>query len=299
MATHLPLNALRAFEAAARLGSMSAAAVELGVTHGAVSRQIKALEDRFGFPLFERQPRAIVPTREGAQLAADVAEAFERLQIAVSRMQPGPLIISCSATIMMRWLIPRLPTFKITHPSFEFQLNVNYGDQDFVRDEVSIAIRTTIYRAPPSAVVETVATEEIGPVCHPRYAERLAKGCPDSLREARILLSSTRPSAWKEWATSAGYPDLQLLPHETYEHFYLAIQAATCGLGLAMAPRILVEDDVRSGHLVAPFGFVSGPHKLQLWIAHHQRNRPDLQAAARWIREEIMITPTAMRDFKN
>lgn len=287
MPTHLPLNALRAFEAAARLGSMSAAAVDLGVTHGAVSRQIKALEDRFGFPLFERQPRSIVPTREGAQLAADVAEAFERLQIAVSRMQPGPLIISCSATIMMRWLIPRLPTFKNSQPSFEFQLNVNYGDQDFVRDEVSIAIRTTIYRAPASAVVETVATEEIGPVCHPKYAERLDPGHMDSLRGARILLSSTRPNAWKEWAAAAGHSELKLSPHESYEHFYLAIQAATCGLGLAMAPRLLVEDDVRSGHLVAPFGFVAGPHKLQLWVAHHQRNRPDVQATVRWLRGEL------------
>lgn len=82
--THLPLNALRSFEAAARLGSMSAAAAELGVTHGAVSRQIKAFEDRFGLPLFERLPRSIVATQEGAQLAFDVAEAFERLQIAVS-----------------------------------------------------------------------------------------------------------------------------------------------------------------------------------------------------------------------
>lgn len=287
MATHLPLTALRAFEAAARLGSMTAAAVELGVTHGAVSRQIKALEDRFGFPLFERQARSIVPTREGAQLAADVAEAFERLQIAVSRMQPGPLVISCSATIMMRWLIPRLPTFKSAHPSFEFQLNVNYGDQDFVRDEVSIGIRTNIYRAPASAVVETVATEEIGPVCHPKYAENLSRNCLSSIRDARILLSSTRPNAWREWATAAGNADLQLSPHETYEHFYLAIQAATCGLGLAMAPRLLVDDDVRSGHLVAPFGFVPGPHKLQLWVAHYQRNRPDLQATVRWLRDEI------------
>jgi DNA-binding transcriptional LysR family regulator len=285
--SHLPLNALRAFEAAARLGSMSAAATELGVTHGAVSRQIKALEDRFGLPLFERHPRAIVATREGAQLASDVAEAFERLQIAVSRVQPGPLTLSCSATIMMRWLIPRLPKFKFANPSSDIRLNISFDDTDFVHEEISLAIRTTMFKPPQAAIAETVISEEIGPVCNPDYAARLGCLRPDDLMQARILVNATRPNAWSEWAIAAGRPDLKLAAHEVYGHFYLVIQAAAVGLGFALAPFILVEDEIRSGHLVAPFGFVVGPHNLQLWMASHQRNRPDLKAAASWLRDEL------------
>lgn len=285
--THLPLNALRAFEAAARLGSMNAAATELGVTHGAVSRHVKALEERFGLPLFERHPRAIVPTREGAQLASELAEAFDRMQIAVSRVQPGPLTLSCSSTVMMRWLIPRLEKFKRANQTIELRLNINYDNVDFIREEISLAIRTSIYRAPTGAVAETLIHEEIGPVCHPDYADRLGLSKPDDLLRARILGSATRPQAWTDWAAALGRPELQMTPNEVYAHFYLVIQAAACGLGLALAPRLLVDDEIRSGHLVAPLGFVAGPYELQLWIADHLRGRVDVRTTANWIRAEM------------
>lgn len=285
--THLPLNALRAFEVAARLGSMNAAAAELGVTHGAVSRHVKALEERFGLPLFERHPRAIVPTREGAQLASELAEAFERMQIAVSRVQPGPLTLSCSSTIMMRWLIPRLEKFKRANQQIELRLNVNYDDVDFIRDEISLAIRTSIYRAPVGAAAETLIREEIGPVCHPDYASRLGFSRSDDLVRARILGSATRPQAWIDWTAAIDRPDLTITQNEVYEHFYLVIQAASCGLGFALAPRLLVEDEIRSGHLVAPLGFVAGPYELQFWIADHLRGRVDVQTTANWIRGEM------------
>ncbi|RVU14765.1 LysR substrate-binding domain-containing protein [Methylobacterium oryzihabitans] len=289
--THLPLNALRAFEVAARLGSMNAAAVELGVTPGAISRHVKTLEDRFGLPLFERHPRAIVPTREGAQLASELAEVFERMQIAVSRVQPGPLTLSCSSTVMMRWLIPRLKNFKKSHGSIDLRLNVSYDDIDFIRDEISIAIRTSIYRAPTGATAERLIREEIGPVCHPEYANRLDFSQPEDTARARILGSATRPQAWSDWALATGRPDLRITQNEVYEHFYLVIQAAACGLGLALAPRFLVEDEIRSGHLVAPIGFVAGPYEMQLWIADHLRGRVDVKATADWIRTEMCAGP--------
>ncbi len=287
----LPLNALRAFEVASRLGSMSAAAIELGVTHGAVSRQVRALEAQLGLPLLDRGARAVAPTPEGARLAAELAESFERMQAAVARVQPGPLTLSSSATVMMRWLIPRLERFKRDHPSIELRLTVSTGEVDFIRDEIGLAIRNSMVRAPPSALTETLIREEIGPVCHPDYALRVTADGPDDLvARARILGTATRPEAWAEWSRAIGRPGLAIAPDEVFGHFYLVIQAAACGLGFALAPRLLVEDEIDAGHLVAPLGFVPGPHAMQLWTAEHLRHRPDLRVVAEWLRREMAGT---------
>lgn len=283
----LPLNALRAFEATARLGSMSGAASELGVTHGAVSRHIKALETQFGLLLLERLPRAVAATKEGAQLAIGLAEAFGQMHLAVSRVQPGPLTLSCSATIMMYWLIPRLEGFKQGNPDIELRLNISHGEVDFIRDEISVAIRNSMYRAPATAATRMLMTEDIGPVCHPDYAARLRLAAPNDLAGARLLSSATRPHAWAEWGKAIGRPDLSLASQETYGHFYLLIQAAACGLGLALAPRLLVESEIRNGHLVAPLGFTPGPHHLELWYADHLRSRPDLRRLVAWLQDEM------------
>lgn len=283
----LPLNGLRAFEATARLGSMSAAAAELGVTHGAVSRHIKALEAQFGLLLLHRLPRSVSTTKEGAQLAVGLADAFGQMHLAVSRVQPGPLTLSCSATIMMYWLIPRLESFKQANPDVELRLNISYGDIDFIRDGISVAIRTSMYRPPSTAVTKNLMTEDIGPVCHPDYAARFALITPDDLVRARILSTATRPGAWAEWTRAIRRPDILVVPHESYGHFYLLIQAAACGLGLALAPRLLVESEIEAGHLAAPFGFVPGPHRLELWYADHLRTRPDLRRLVLWLEGEM------------
>ena len=284
---HLPLNSLRAFEASVRLGSMTAASRELRVTPGAVSRHIKALEARFGLPLLERLPRAVIATREGAQLAGELSAAFDQMRLAVSRIQPGPLILSCSATIMMHWLLPRLGRFKRDNPTVELRLNVSFGNLDFVRDEIGVAIRNSMYRPPPTAAARTLVREEIGPVCHPNYASRLGLAAPQDLARARLLATETRPQAWEEWARSIGESGRPLQAHEVYEHFYLAIQAAACNLGVAVAPRILVEDEIAEGRLVAPFGFVSGPNSLRLWIARHVRDRADVRSLSNWLQAEM------------
>ena len=283
---HLPLNSLRAFEVSVRLGSMTAAAAELRVTPGAISRHIKALETRFGLLLLQRLARTATATREGAQLAGDLSSAFDRMRLAVSRIQPGPLTLSCSATMMMHWLLPRLGKFKQENPSTELRLNVNFGDVDFIRDEISVAIRNSMYHPPPTAVARTLTREEIGPVCHPNYAARLGLTAPGDLARARLLSTETRPQAWAEWARSMGDAAV-LQPHEVYEHFYLAIQAAACDLGVAIAPRMLVENEIAAGHLVAPVGFVIGPHSLRLWIADHLRDRADVRALSKWLRTQM------------
>jgi DNA-binding transcriptional LysR family regulator len=283
----LPLNGLRAFETASRLRSMSAAATELGVTHGAVSRHVRGLEAEFGVPLLRRLPKSVEPTPSGAQLAATLGEAFGLIHLGVSRLTPGPLTLSCSATIMMYWLIPRLGRFKRDHPAIELRLNVNYGEVDFVRDEISLAIRSSMVRAPQDVVIRPLLREDIGPICHPDYAQRLGLRAPEDLARARILGTATRPAAWDEWLSAIDRPDLALAGHERFEHFYLLIQAAACGLGMALAPRFLVEDEIRRGHVVAPFGFVTGPHELSLWVAPHLRSRDDVRRLSSWIEVEM------------
>lgn len=265
---------------------MSAAADELSVTHGAVSRHIKSLEDMFGIPLLIRGARAVQATPEGGKLAIELSSAFGLIASAVEQLQPGPLTLSCSSTIMMYWLIPRISAFHALHPDIELRFNMNYDRIDFVRDEISVAIRNNMIEPPKDVVIRDMADEWIGPVCSPEYA--LAQGIaePADLERCALLSTKTRPAGWTDWLKAAG-KQLNLRASNSYEHFYLLIQAAACGLGVAMVPKMLVLEDLRSGKLVAPFGFVTGPYKLVLWIAPHLRARPDTKALVGWLTEEL------------
>jgi LysR family transcriptional regulator, glycine cleavage system transcriptional activator len=281
------LNALRAFEATARLRSMSAAANELSVTHGAVSRHIRSLEDTFGVVLLTRGPQSTDPTPEGARLADGLAAAFNTIQASIEQLKPGPLTLSCSTSIMMYWLIPRIARFHEKHPDVELQFNMNYGQIDVVRDRIGIAIRNTMIEPPQDVVVRELTTEWVGPVCSPEYMRSARIRSFADLAGARRLAPKTRPKAWAEWAAAAGHDGAKLSAHDSYDHFYLMIQAVICGLGIAPVPRILVLDDLRSGKLVAPFGFVAGPHRLVLWLAPNVISRPDTRALAKWLAEEL------------
>lgn len=290
------LNALRAFEAVARLGSVTAAAEELGVSHGAVSHHITATETLFGLPLLQRLPQGVRPTEHGAQLAAKLTEAFTIINAGLEALQPGPLKISCSSTIMMNWLLPRLGAFKAAHPEIEIMLNVNYGPIDFVRDGISVAIRLDSIAPLKDVVVRTMIPEEIGPVCSPDYAARHRLTTPEALQHVRRLGSATRPAAWREWWQAARQTASAIEPHESFTHFYLQNQAAACGLGVAITPLILVLDQLIAGNLIAPFGFVPGSRSIVLWIAPHLRLRADLRALVQWLyleMQKVSFAPNA------
>jgi DNA-binding transcriptional LysR family regulator len=132
---------------------------------------------------------------------------------------------------MMYWLLPRLGRFKGDNPDIEVRLNVNFGVVDFVRDEVSLAIRSSMFKPPQDVVITPLLREDIGPVCSPDYAARLILRTPEDLARARILSTATRPAAWSEWLSAIGRIDLNIVSHEHYAHFYLVIQAAACSLG--------------------------------------------------------------------
>jgi LysR family transcriptional regulator, glycine cleavage system transcriptional activator len=283
----LPLSSLRAFEASARLGSMSAAASELFVTHGAISRHVHLLEDQFGVPLLVRHSRSVSPTPEGAALSAQLTEAFRLMREAVARLKPGPVTLSCSATIMTKWLIPRLGDFKRANPTTEIRLNISHGEVDFIQDQISVAIRSSMKRPPQGVVIEPLLHEQIGLVCHRDYQAQIGLTSIAALARARILETATRPNAWDEWAALMNCEDLRLAAHERYEHFYLVIEAAVFQLGVALVPRYLVEKEIETGQLVAPFGFIDSPYSLNLWIAPHERLRDDVRKLSTWIQKQM------------
>ncbi|MCL7997928.1 LysR substrate-binding domain-containing protein [Brucella sp. 21LCYQ03] len=281
------LNALKAFEAVARHRSMTRAAEELFVTHGAVSRQIRALEDTLGVLLLTRNARVSDPTPEGARLAEGLASAFSIIEASIERVKPGPLTLSCSSSIMMEWIIPRIGRFHGRYPNIELQFNTNYDRVDFMRDKIGIAIRSSVIEPPADAVIRDMGREEIGLVCAPSYLKQCPLIDPTDLGHAAVLATQTRPEAFKDWQGEgkADFPTPE--PKSTFHHFYLLIQAALCGLGVAVVPHMLVAQHIESGRLVAPFGFRPGPRRMLLWIAPHRAGQPDTLALEKWLTREM------------
>lgn len=285
--SRLSLNALRAFEATARLRSFSAAAIELSVTHGAVSRHIRLLEDSLGLQLLKRSAHGTEPTAEGERMAESLSRAFDLIQSSIEQLKPGPLTLSCSESIMMYWLIPRLAQFHDANPEVELRFNMSFGSVDFTRDNISVALRLSSIDAPKEAIRTDVVTEWIGPVCSAEYLRNLGLTSATDLARARLMVSRTRPHAWADWSRSCGRDLGELHIDNAFDHFYLLIQAAKCGLGLANVPRMLVRDDLISGTLVAPLGFSAGPNKLAVWVAPHLSRRPDTVKLVDWLTHEL------------
>src|SRR6202022_3920529 len=142
--------------------------------------------------------------------------------------------------------IPRITGFYAQHPEIELRFNMNYDRIDFVRDEISVAIRNSMIEPPKEAVIKDLINEWIGPVCSPEYLASAKVRRPADLERCRWLSPKTRPNAWEEWL-QASHETLSLCPQERYDHYYLLIQAAVCGLGIAVVPKILLIDDLRSG----------------------------------------------------
>jgi DNA-binding transcriptional LysR family regulator len=271
------LLALRCFEAAARLENFSRAADELNLTHGAVSRAVRLLEDELGVTLFERRSRRVFLTDAGRTLARAVGDGLTLMRQAVGQVRADARrdrswVLSCEPTLLMRWLIPRWPDFQARHPGIDMHMVAGGGPFSF-GSGIDLAIRRDDFAWPESYHAEPLFAERVGPVCRPDKAAAWfspQKGAVAVRADAPHLHSRTRPGAWQEWALSAGLPAPDA-SGQTFEHFYFSLQAAVAGLGVAIGPWHLVRDDLDSGVLVAPLGFVEdgsrycllSPHPLQ------------------------------------
>jgi LysR family transcriptional regulator, glycine cleavage system transcriptional activator len=250
-----PLNAIKAFEAAARLGSFTRAAQELNVTHGAVSRQIRLLEDWLGTKLFLRTSRNAVATRAGADLLAEAGPALDRLATAVLRLRSGIqadglLHISALPTFAMRWLIPRLPEFQHTHSALELRILTASTPAEQFRMNVDVVVSGPSRQ--PGWVGSRFLAEAYLPLLSPGLIKEHPLRAPPDLAQHTLLHAATRREMWPRWLTAAGVADLRPDRNQVFEHFYFAIQAAIEGLGVVMGPLALVGEELREGRLVAP-----------------------------------------------
>lgn len=245
------LNALRAFEAMARTGRATLAAEELNVTHSAVSRQVKALEDQLGVRLFSGPKHRLELTDAGRRLLPALTAAFDQIAAAVGQVRTGgeDLLIAVNASVSVKWLIPRLARFTAAHP------NVNLQLAELPSHATSYRGADAVVRIVPSSRLSEPETtgfiaNYLGLVMSPALAERFA-GAPQA---APRLMAQTHPQGWAIWAALTG---VELPPgsEQPFAHLHFALDAAIAGLGAAIMPWPLVADYVRNGRLVAPMGF--------------------------------------------
>jgi DNA-binding transcriptional LysR family regulator len=244
------LNALRAFEAMARTGRATLAAEELHVTHSAVSRQVKALEDSLGVRLFAGPKNRLELTPAGRELLPALTEAFDRIAWAVRqvRREGEDLRLAVNASVSVKWLIPRLAGFVAERPNVRLHL------EELASQATSHRGADAVVRIVPSSRlmepnVTAFAPNHIGPVMTPALAERY----PEPMRAPR-LAAQTHLQGWAIWAALAG-AELPPAPERPFAHLHFAMDAALAGLGVAVMPWPLVADDVIGGRLVAPLGF--------------------------------------------
>lgn len=286
-----PLTTLRSFEASARLLSFSKAADELHVTHGAVSRAVRHLEDHLGVKLFKRSVRAVNLTPTGAAYAASVRDVLGRLAAATAvimdQQSMGVLNISTLDSFAAKWLIPRLFRFRQAHGNIDVRLSTSEKLADFVNDGIDIAIRYGSGRY-PGLTAELLMREDVFPVCSPL----LLKGAHPLKSAADLkqhtLIHDDFKIDWAMWLKSAGVDGID--PHRgpRFESSDHAVQAAIQGEGVVLGRSALVADDLQAGRLVKPFS-VSLPADLAYYVAYPAQTsqRPKVRAFRDWLFEEV------------
>ncbi|WP_038619364.1 LysR family transcriptional regulator [Dyella jiangningensis] len=286
------LNALLAFEAAARLGSVSKAAVELHVTHGAVSRHIRSLEEELGLALFQRQGRGLALTPAGQRLRDTSTAAFAQLRDTVESLRPEanhtPFVLGCPVSLLARWMIPRLERLMADLPGLDLHLRPQEAPFDDALGGLDAAVLAGEAPWPASWRVRPLVRERIGPVASPEFAKahRLAGRSAEAVLELPLLHTQSRPRVWSSWAQAIGVAPAQLSMAQGYPHLYHLIEAAVAGRGLAIAPEPLVADDLASGRLVAPWGFVDSSAE---WVLATPSRMPAerSEALALWLKAEF------------
>lgn len=287
-----PLTALRAFEATARHGSLSRAAAELHVTHGAISRHIRNLEQALGTPLFSRHGRGLILSPTGLRLREIASEAFDRLREGWSELQRQPqqsaLVLGCSGSILARWIIPRLARIEADLPGLRLHLSASEYKPHTDLSGMDAVLLLDFPPWPTQWKVHELGAEWTGPVLSPQspLASKLAGAAPEALYEEALLHPHSRPQAWTDWAISAGLQPERLQMSTGFDHLYYLLEAAVAGLGIAIAPQPLVADDLASGRLIAPWGFAQTNAR---WALCCSARNPDLRTSrlAAWLQQQL------------
>ncbi len=280
-----PLNALRAFEAAARELSFKRAAAELHVTQGAISHQVRALEQALGLKLFVRLHRALRLTEAGARYLPAVRASFDALDAATralaTKRGAAKLRVSVLPSFAASWLVPRLGAFRAKHPRIDLTLHSSAALVDLARDPVDVAIR---YGAGdyPGLHVEPLMRDAIAPVASPRL--RLTK--PEQLRR-HTLLHDGASAGWRDWLAAAGVRNVDAERGLVFEDSAQLVQAAVAGHGVALARLRLADADLRAGRLVQPFARVTpAPFAYFVVCLRSRAEEPAVRAFRRFVKRE-------------
>ena len=295
-----PLNALRAFEAAARHLSLTRAADELSVSPGAISHQIRGLEALLGMKLFERHTRAIALTPAGKLLLPHLQTGFLHIRQALAGLKDAGtdrvLVVSSSPGLTSKWLAPRLYRFAAAHPDIDVRISSSLSNANFTTDGVDVAVR---YMPLGSSVDPTLVAEKLVdmcfvPVCSPRVIERLgALSTPQALARAPLIHDDALANragipTWAEWFAAAGMEDVDVSHGLRFNSADHALGAASEGAGVLLAHDLLAYDDLRTGRLVIPVALALPAGRAWHFVCPRTaRDRAQVQAFWRWMKEEL------------
>jgi LysR family glycine cleavage system transcriptional activator len=293
-----PLNALRAFEAAGRHLSFKSAATELCVTQGAVSRHVLNLESFLGVSLFVRSHRQVNLTPAGAAYLQEARDALLRISDATTRARARTdertLRIKAPPSCSIRWLVPRLGRFHAMHPDIAVQVTTSHDAIEFGSDEIDVGVHYGV-EATDDWRHERLFNEVLIPICNRRLLGRSKKRCAPREIVSQVLLHSLRrPSDWQQWFDAAGLRGFSATQELTFENSTLTYQGAVDGLGVAIAQKALVAEDIASGRLAAPSDIeVRNPVAYYLVYPRRKQTPAKVQAFQSWIASEAGITRRA------
>jgi LysR family transcriptional regulator, glycine cleavage system transcriptional activator len=284
-----PLNALRTFLVAARHQSFTRAAVELNVTHGAVSRQVRSLEDFLGIALFERQIRQVTLTVEGQQLFAETSPALDQIGKAaralMGRAPVRAVRINVRPSFAVRWLIPRLSDFVAQYPGIEPQVATSTRAPDRAPEAFDIAIRRSVEGWPPSFTVRPFLEDALIIVGAPSLLQAKPVTALESLSSHILLACKTRRQDWDDWKKHLGITRLRPAGRLQFDHLHFVLQAAVDSLGLALTPTSMLGNDMASGRLASPMPDLRMPLTPNLYGISPEAG-PETHLFARWLGEQ-------------
>jgi LysR family glycine cleavage system transcriptional activator len=303
-----PLNALRAFEAAARHLNFSRAADELSVTPGAVSQQIQNLEDYVGAALFKRTPKGLLLTDAAQTALPALREAFDRLAEAASLLTAAVdgrrLTLTAAPSFAAKWLVPRLGAFEHLHPQVDVWLSAGLELVDLTAGEVDIAIRYGAGRY-PGLEVKRLMSETVIPVISPDLLAENPLLSPDDLKR-HILLHDGSPDPddscpdWSMWLAARGLRGVDGMRGPRFNQSSLVIEAAVNGRGVALAKRTIAQADLDAGRLVAPWQIATAVDFAYYLVHPKAKGRlPQVKAFIGWIEGEAEAHEAALRAIDN
>lgn len=282
------ISDLLAFEAAARHASFTRAAAELNLTQSAISRNIRVLEEAMGVPLFKRVRKRVVLTAAGAVYMQDAQRILSDLRDATHRAMTFAdlstvLNIAVLPTFASRWLVPRLPGFIRKHPDVTINFSARLQPFNFSTEQFDAAIH---YGKPawPGAVTHHLVDENMVVVASRDYVEEHDLRHPEDLARATLLHLTTRPMAWADWLQVVGIEDAIGLRGPRYEQFSMLSQAAAAGLGVALLPELLIEEELALQRLIRPFSIDFVSPNSYYWIVPEEKGASGvLQHLTQWL----------------